>query len=67
MALSTFGAIMGFAAEMVQRTETFYKTMVQRAKNPILGEALQVFIGGGEEKLLPDGEDTPGKCDRDDS
>ena len=44
MALSTFGAIMGFAAEMVQRTETFYKTMVQRAKNPIVGEALQVLL-----------------------
>ena len=44
MALSTFGAIMGFAAEMVQRTETFYKTMVQMAKNPIVGEALQVLL-----------------------
>jgi rubrerythrin len=43
MALSTFGAIMGFAAEMVQRTETFYKAMVQKAKDPILSEALQVL------------------------
>ena len=44
MALSTFGAIMGFAAEMVRQTETFYKTMVQKAKDPILSEALQVLL-----------------------
>jgi rubrerythrin len=44
MALSTFGAIMGFSAEMVQQTETFYKTMVQRAEDPILSEALQVLL-----------------------
>ena len=44
MALSTFGAIMGFAAEMVQRTETFYKAMAQKAKDPIVGEALQVLL-----------------------
>jgi len=43
MTLSTFGAIMGFAAEMVQQTETFYKTMVQKAKDPILREALQAL------------------------
>jgi rubrerythrin len=44
MALSTFGAIMGFSAEMVQQTETFYKMMVQKAKDPILSEALQVLL-----------------------
>ena len=44
MALSTFGAIMGFAAEMVQQTVTFYKTMVQKAKDPILREALKVLL-----------------------
>jgi rubrerythrin len=44
MALSTFGAIMGFSAEMVQQTKTFYKTMVQKAKDPILSEALQVLL-----------------------
>jgi rubrerythrin len=44
MSLSTFGAIMGFAAEMVQQTETFYKTMIQRAKDPILREALHVLL-----------------------
>jgi hypothetical protein len=47
MALSTFGAIMGFAAEMVRQTETFYKTMVQKAKDPILSEALQVLLEEG--------------------
>ena len=44
MALSTFGAIMGFAAEMVQETETFYKAMIQTAKDPILREALKVLL-----------------------
>jgi rubrerythrin len=44
MALSTFGAIMGFAAAMVQQTETFYKTMIQTAKDPILREALKVLL-----------------------
>jgi rubrerythrin len=44
MALSTFGAIMGFAAEMVQQTEIFYRTMVQKAKDPILREALQALL-----------------------
>jgi len=45
MALNTFGAIMGFAAEMIQQTETLYKTMVQKAKDPVLKEALQVMLG----------------------
>ena len=44
MALSTFGAIMGFSAEVVQQTEAFYKTMVQKAKDPILSEALRVLL-----------------------
>jgi len=44
MALSTFGAVMGFAAEMVQQTQTSYGTMVQKAKDPILREALQVLL-----------------------
>ncbi len=44
MALSTFGAIMGFAAEMVQQTEAFYETMIQKAQDPILREALQVLL-----------------------
>ena len=44
MTLSTFGAIMGFSVEMVQQTETFYKAMLQKAKDPILREALQVLL-----------------------
>jgi rubrerythrin len=44
MALSTFGAIMGFSVEMVQQTEAFYKTMVQKAKDPMLKEAFQVLL-----------------------
>jgi rubrerythrin len=44
MTLSTFGAVMGFAAEIVQQTETFYKTMVQKAKDPMLNDALQVLL-----------------------
>jgi len=44
MALNTFGAIMGFAAEMVQQTEAFYETMIQKVKDPILREALQVLL-----------------------
>ena len=45
MALSTFGAIMGFAAEMIQQTETIYKTIIQEAKDPALKEALQALLG----------------------
>ena len=45
MALSTFGAIMGFAAEMVQQTEDIYKTMVQKTKDPALRETLEALLG----------------------
>jgi rubrerythrin len=44
MTLSTFGAIMGFAAQMVQQTETLYKTMIQKVENPVLREALQLLL-----------------------
>jgi hypothetical protein len=43
MALTTFGAIMGFAAEITGRTGDTYKAMVQKAKDPGLKEALQVL------------------------
>jgi rubrerythrin len=43
MELGTFGAIMGFAVQMVQQTETFYKTMAQKAQDPVLREAFQVL------------------------
>lgn len=41
MALSTFGAIMGFAAEMVGQTRDTYKALIEKAKNQALKEALQ--------------------------
>jgi len=47
MALSTFGAIMGFAAEMIGQTKDAYETLVERAKNPALRETLQAFLGEG--------------------
>jgi rubrerythrin len=43
MALSTFGAIMGFAAEMVRETETFYKTMLRKVEDPVLREVFRVL------------------------
>jgi rubrerythrin len=45
MALSTFGAIMGFAAEMVGQTKAAYETLVEKVKNPALRETLQAFLG----------------------
>ena len=47
MALSTFGAIMGFAAEMIGQTKGAYETLVEKAKNPALRETLQSFLGEG--------------------
>ena len=44
MALSTFGAIMGFAAEMVGQTKGAYETLVGKAKNPTLRETFQAFL-----------------------
>jgi len=41
MALSTFGAIMGFAAKMVGQTRDTYKALIEKAKNPALKEAFQ--------------------------
>jgi len=44
MTLSTFGAIMGFAAQIVGQTEESYKASVQKAKGPALREALQGLL-----------------------
>jgi len=41
MALTTFGAIMGFAAEMAGKKEETYKALAQRAKTLGLKEALE--------------------------
>jgi len=53
MALTTFGAIMGFAAEITGRTGEIYKTMVQKAKDHGLKEALQALsVEGGKSHSL---------------
>jgi hypothetical protein len=44
MTLGTFGAIMGFAAQIVGQTEESYKTSVQKAKGQTLREALQGLL-----------------------
>ena len=44
MALTTFGAIMGFAAGMVRRGQEVYQAAVQSAKDPALRDALQELL-----------------------
>jgi rubrerythrin len=41
MALSTFGAIMGFAAEIVGQTRDTYNALIEKARNSALKEVLQ--------------------------
>ena len=48
MSLSTFGAIMGFAAEMVGRSVEVYRVAVSKAKNPVLRETLQALFAEEE-------------------
>ncbi len=43
MPLTTFGAIMGFAAEMAQKTSENYNILAQKAKDPTLKGLLQVL------------------------
>ena len=43
MALSTFGAIMGFAAEMVGQTKVIYEALSEKAKDAALKEVLHQF------------------------
>jgi hypothetical protein len=43
MALTTFGAIMGFAAEITGQTGEIYKTLAQKAKGLTLREVLLVL------------------------
>jgi hypothetical protein len=45
MALSTFGAIMGFAADMVGQTRVICEALAEKAKNPGLKEVLQQLVG----------------------
>jgi len=44
MSLTTFGAIMGFASEMVGRTKDLCKAAAEKAKDPSLKETLQAFM-----------------------
>jgi len=48
MALSTFGAIMGFAAEITGQTAEIYRTLGQKAKDLGLREVLQTLSVEGE-------------------
>jgi hypothetical protein len=44
MALSTFGAIMAFAREIVMQTEDAYTLLARKADNALLKEALQTLL-----------------------
>jgi len=44
MTLSTFGAIMRFASEVIGQSEITYQSMLEKAKNPALREALQSLL-----------------------
>ena len=48
MTLSTFGAIMGYAGDIVKQTEEAYRRLIPEAKNPALKQVLQDLAG--EEK-----------------
>jgi len=53
MALTTFGAIMGFAAEITGQAGEIYKTMAQKAKDPSLREILGILsVEGGKNRSL---------------
>jgi len=48
MTLSTFGAIIGFAAEIIEETKLFCNDMIEKVKNPQLKEAIQHLIKEAE-------------------
>lgn len=53
MALTTFGAIMEFALEVVGETEEIYKILFQRVKHPVLKEALHALLNeAGKDRSL---------------
>ena len=45
MALSTFGAIMGFAAEMVGKAGETYEVLCEKARDPVLKASLKELAG----------------------
>jgi len=53
MALTTFGAIMGFAAEITGQTGEIYKTLAKKAKDLGLREVLEALcVEGGKNHSL---------------
>jgi len=53
MALTTFGAVMGFAAEMVRRGEDTYRVAIEKAKDPGLKNGLkELFLEEGKNRSL---------------
>jgi len=44
MALSTFGAIMGFASEIVGSAMDHYQVAVEKAKDPVLKDTLKALL-----------------------
>ncbi len=44
MTLTTFGAIMRFASGVIGQSEITYQSMLEKAKNPALREALQSLL-----------------------
>lgn len=53
MSLSTFGAVMGFAAEIVAQTENIYRILIQKAKKPAIKETFESLLSeAGKNKAL---------------
>jgi hypothetical protein len=47
MSLGTFGAVLGFAAEMVGRSLNFYRAAVQKVEDSVVKEALEKLMSEG--------------------
>lgn len=53
MSLSTFGAVMAFAAEVVGQSEGVYRILAQKAENPAIKETLESLLNeAGKNKAL---------------
>lgn len=48
MSLSTFGAMMGFAAEIVGRSLDIYRKAFEKVKDPVLKEKIQALLEEGK-------------------
>lgn len=51
MSLSTFGAILGFATEMVKSSKETYEAFLEKAEAPPLREALRSLIAGASREI----------------